>query len=276
MNGDSPRDAVVVERIEETDDIFTLRLAFSDQEGFEVFRFQPGQFNMVYLHGVGEVPISIVSDPEDPHYFDHTIRSVGRVTEGLFALRQGDHVGIRGPFGRGWPLAQAEGRDLLIVTGGLGCAPVVALINYVMRRRQHFGRVTIMQGVRHSHDLIWRERYDAWAQQPDTEVLLAADSSGGDHHFYEGPVIELFSKTGLDPQHGIALLCGPERMMLAAIQQLQQRGFSDESLWLSMERNMQCGNGQCGHCQFGPLFICKDGPVFCYSEIKDHFGVKGF
>ena len=156
---DVPRAARVVERIQESPDIFTLRLEYPDAREQHPFDFAPGQFNMLYLHGVGEVPISIVSDPNDDRYFDHTIRALGRVTRGLSNLSEGDFVGVRGPFGVGWPLAEAEGKDVVIVTGGLGCAPVVAVINYLFRRREQFGYITILQGVKHHDDLIWRERY---------------------------------------------------------------------------------------------------------------------
>ncbi len=165
-----PHSVEVVERIEESPGIFTLRLRFSDPAVHAAYSFEPGQFNMLYLPEVGEVPISIVSDPEDEHMVDHTIRAVGRVTRGLQALRAGDRLGLRGPYGKGWPLAEAEGREVAIITGGLGCAPVVAAINYILRRRERYGRLVIMQGVRHSDDLIWRERYNAWARLENVDV----------------------------------------------------------------------------------------------------------
>lgn len=271
-----PRQARVLERIQESADIFTLRLEYPDEAGQRRFVFAPGQFNMVYLHGVGEVPISIVSDPENAHCFDHTIRAVGRVTEGLSNLKPGDSVGIRGPFGRGWPLAEAEGKDLVIVTGGLGCAPVVAVINYVFRRRERFGHVTLLQGVKHRNDLIWRDRYTEWAGQPNTTVALAADNPERDDRLFEGNVVQLFDRVDLNPENGIGLLCGPEIMMHFAIEALRSKGYADTDLWVSMERNMHCANGQCGHCQVGPLFVCRDGPVFRYDQVAQWFYRKGF
>jgi NAD(P)H-flavin reductase len=265
-----------MERIQESSDIFTLRLHYPDAEGGRPFVFAPGQFNMVYLHGVGEVPISIVSDPEDDHYFDHTIRSLGRVTRGLERLREGDHVGIRGPFGRGWPLAEAEGKDLVIVTGGLGCAPVVAVINYIFRRRERFGHVTLLQGVKHRNDLIWRERYAQWSEQPDTLVALAADNPDHDRSLFQGNVVQLFDRIELPSDNAIAMLCGPEIMMKFSVEALLERGFSTTDLWVSMERNMQCATGLCGHCQVGPLFVCRDGPVFRYDQVAEWFYRKGF
>ena len=270
-----PFEAEVVERIQESPTVFTLRLRFTDEEQHRRYQFAPGQFNMVYLYGVGEVPISIVSDPVDEHLYDHTIRVVGRVTRGLAEVKEGQHVGIRGPFGRGWPLTKAEGRDVLIVTGGLGCAPVVSVINYIISRRERFGRLTIMQGVKHSDDLLWRERYKLWSQMPDTRVIVAADTGGKQWPWRVGPVIDMFDELQLKPDRTIAMMCGPEGMMRAAINRLLELGMVPGMLFMSMERNMQCAVGHCGHCQYGGQFICKNGPVFAYSEIKDIFGQVG-
>ena len=271
-----PRPARVVDRVNEATGIFTLRLEYTEADAQRDFEFEPGQFNMLYLHGVGEVPISIISDPRDSHFILHTVRAVGRVTRGLAGLRVGDEVGLRGPFGRGWPLRAAENKDLVIVTGGLGCAPVVSVINYIFRRRQRFGRVFILQGVRHSNDLIWRERYAAWQRDPGTTVLLAADVTTPGDTLFRGTVVDLFERVDASLEGSVAMLCGPEVMMLAAVAELRTRGLEDRDIWLSLERNMHCGSGHCGHCQFGPRFVCHGGPVFSYDEIADWFGVKGF
>jgi NAD(P)H-flavin reductase len=271
-----PWEAEVIEHIREAPDIVTLRLRLTDPKARAAYRFAPGQFNMVYLYGVGEVPISIVSDPEDEHALDHTIRAVGRVTRALVRLEQGARLGIRGPYGRGWPMSSAEGKDVVIVTGGLGCAPVMSVINFVLKRRERFGRLTIMQGVRHSNDLIWREHYERWSQLPDTQVLLAADVGGHNWPYSVGNVTVLLDRAKLDPANGIVMMCGPERMMQASARELLKRGFAREDLWLSLERNMQCGIGHCGHCQYGPKFVCHDGPVFHYPEIEALFGRTGF
>ena len=271
-----PHEAEIVERIEETPTIFTLRLRFTDPIAHANFSFTPGQFNMLYLYGVGEVPISIVSDPQDEHMYDHTIRAVGRVTNGLARLKVGDRLGVRGPFGRGWPLGEAEGKDVLIATGGLGCAPVVSVINYVLRRRERYGRLTIMQGVKHADDLIWRSKYEQWSRLPNTQVLLAASQGGPRWPWYVGHVPVLLEEAEIKKQGCTAMMCGPEGMMIAVIKALQERGFSEEHIWLSMERNMQCGDGKCGHCQHGGKFVCKDGPVFSYPQVKSLLGTKGF
>lgn len=271
-----PCEAEIVERIQESDAVFTLRLRFTDAVMRENYRFWPGQFNMVYLYGVGEVPISIISDPEDERLLDHTIRAVGRVTDGLARLKPGDRVGIRGPYGHGWPLKEATGRDVVVVTGGLGCAPAVSAVNYIIKRRAEYGRLAIIQGVKKSKELIYRARYDAWARVPDTRVMLAADSGDAMWPGHVGLVTDLFDRVEFDQGNTLAMMCGPEGMMVAAARTLAQRGVAEGNIFLSMERNMHCAVGLCGHCQFGGKFICKDGPVFRYPDVKDLLGIRGF
>ena len=270
-----PMAAEVVDLIQESKTIFTLRLQLIDPEDRVNYQFMPGQFNMLYLFGVGEVPISIVSDPLDEGVIDHTIRIVGRVTKGLAQLNKGDQVGVRGPFGRGWPLALARNKDLLIVTGGLGCAPVVAAINFALKRRGHYRKLSIVQGVKHSNDLIWQERYDSWRQIEGVEVFLAADESGPAWPFHTGRITELLDKVSVDTEHCLAMICGPEGMMYRAADQLITMGISPFDIYLSLERNMQCAVGHCGHCQFGSDFICKDGPVFVYPDVRDRLLMEG-
>lgn len=276
MNPYLPAEAEIVERIQESPSVFTLRLELCDQATRSDYRFAPGQFNMLYLYGVGEVPISIVSDPQDPVHLAHTIRVVGRVTRGLSELRPGDRVGLRGPYGRGWPLQEAQGHDVLIVTGGLGCAPVVAVINYIIMRRPLFGHLTIIQGVKHAEDLLWRDRYAYWSGLPDTEVMLSADHGGPLWPWHVGLVTDVFDHARITAKRTLVMICGPEGMMRASINALMWRGVPEEHVYLSMERNMQCAVGHCGHCQYGGAFICRQGPVFAYPEIKALFNVRGF
>jgi NAD(P)H-flavin reductase len=264
----SPQLARIVERVQESEDIFTLRLQFKDPAQQENYRFLPGQFNMLYLPGAGEVPISLSSDPEENEYFSHTIRVAGRVTRGLDKLGAGDEVGLRGPYGRGWPLDAAEGRDVIIVTGGLGCAPVVAVIHYVLKRRERFRRLIILQGVKHSHDLIWRASYERWAQAPDTQVLIAANATEAIWPWHVGSPVDLVSQAEFEPANAVAMICGPEGMIVAAAKSLAARKLPEADIHVSLERNMQCALGLCGHCQLGGKFLCKDGPVFAYPEVK--------
>ncbi|MGB0203853.1 MAG: FAD/NAD(P)-binding protein [Neptuniibacter sp.] len=270
-----PMPARVLEVIKESETIFTLRLRLENHEDRLRYQFMPGQFNMLYLFGVGEVPISIVSDPLDEGVIDHTIRIVGRVTRGLAQLKADDIVGLRGPYGRGWPLALARDKDLLIVTGGLGCAPVVAAINFALKRKEHYRKLCIVQGVKHSNDLIWRKRYEMWKRLDEVEVFLAADESGPSWPFHKGRITELLDKVNVDPENCLAMICGPEGMMYRVADRLVEMDISPYNIYLSMERNMQCAIGHCGHCQFGGDFICKDGPVFVYPDVREKLLMEG-
>lgn len=268
-----PREAEVVRHTAESADTFTLQLRLTDGAPY---RFSPGQFNMLYLFGGGEVPISIVTDDAETGLLTHTIRSLGRITQGLARLRPGDRVGLRGPFGRGWPMVTAEGKDVVVVTGGLGCAPSVSIIHHVLAHPEDYGHLNILQGVKHTDDLIWREQYAAWAALPEVTVLLAADVAGPDWQGHVGLVTALFEQLTLHPQRTIAMLCGPEIMMRAAADGLHFRGLPADAIYLSMERNMQCGVGHCGHCQTGAHFVCRDGPVFAWPEVRELLGTRGF
>jgi len=271
-----PHEAIILERIQEGPNLFTLRLKLTDQKLQDAYEFEPGQFNMLYLYGVGEVAISIVSDPEDSHIIDHTIRVVGRVTKGMAKLKTGDRIGLRGPYGHGWPMTESKQKDVVIVTGGLGCAPVVSVINYIEQRREEFGRLNIVQGVKHTADFIWKDRYDKWRELPNTKVLLAADVGEALWPWHIGPVTTLFDQLGFDPENVSVMMCGPQGMMRVVCDHMLDKNVSASQLFLSMERNMQCAVGHCGHCQYGSMFICKDGPVFSYEKIRDLFETKGF
>jgi NAD(P)H-flavin reductase len=271
-----PHAATVVARTQESPGIFTLQLRLDDAAAQAAYRFAPGQFNMLYLYGVGEVPISIMSDPEDRDGIGHTLRALGRVTNGLAALQPGDSVGLRGPYGRGWPLQEASGCDIVLVTGGLGCAPVVSVIHYILKRRERFGKLVIIQGVKHAEDLIWREQYDRWAKLPDTQVLVAASEGAALWPWHVGRVTELFALARFNADCAVAMMCGPEGMMRAAADSLLSRGLPESRLFLSMERNMQCAVGRCGHCQFGGAFVCRDGPVFDWGQVKTLLAERGF
>ncbi len=268
--------AELIERRQESSDVFTLQLRLVDSQQREQYRFQPGQFNMVYLHGVGEVAISIVSDREDPTLLNHTIRAVGRVTRGLEQLQTGQQIGLRGPYGRGWPMEQAKSKDLVVVTGGLGCAPVVAAIHEVEQQRAAYGRLAIIEGVRHHQDLIYPDRFHHWEQMERTDVVLCCShDKAAPWPWHTGRVTAHLDQLGFDLPDAVAMLCGPEGMMAAAAETLIQQGMSGDSIWLSLERNMQCGDGFCGHCQLGSHFVCRDGPVFNWSEIGGALKVKG-
>jgi sulfhydrogenase subunit gamma (sulfur reductase) len=267
--------ATIVEKIREADDIDTYRLQFVDEQVRRSYRFSAGQFNMVYLFGVGEVAISIVSDPDRPDSLDHTIRAVGRVTRAIAGLKIGDVLGIRGPFGQGWPLADIRGKDIVVVTGGLGCAPVVGAIEYIFRRRSDFGAVRILHGVKTPHDLLYHERFETWRQHPDTKVYLTSDRADKNWQYHVGVVTGLFHEVRIDPTRTAVLMCGPEIMMRLGAPILIDRGIPATSIYVSLERHMECGIGLCGHCQMGPYFLCKDGPVMRYDRVAQWLGRAG-
>lgn len=229
--------------------------------------FAPGQFNMLYVFGVGEVAISLSGDAERGTTFVHTLRNVGAVSGALTALQVGASVGVRGPFGRGWPLAEAEGADVLLVAGGLGLAPLRPALYAILARRERYGRVVIMVGSRSPEDILYRRELEHWRRRSDLEVLLTVDHADADWRGHVGVVPALIPHAGLDPAETLALVCGPEVMMRFTANALLAAGIRPERIHLSMERNMKCAVGQCGHCQFGPFFVCKDGPVLRYDRI---------
>ena len=269
-----PEPAEIVEKRSFGSDIHVYRLRTLDRSARARFDFVPGQFNMVYVPGVGEVAISISSDPDDED-LEHTIRIVGRTTRVIARLEAGDVLGLRGPYGHGWPLHAARFKDVLVVTGGLGCAPVTGAIDYMFRRRQSYGHLTILHGVKKSADLVHRTRFEAWRREPDTTVLLTADQPDRAWRDRSGVVTELFDEIQMDPARTVAFLCGPEVMLHYAVRTLRRRGLPDDRIFLSIERNMHCAVGVCGHCQLGPEFVCKDGPIFPYRRLARFFAVRG-
>jgi NAD(P)H-flavin reductase len=250
----------------ETDDTFTLLIDPPKNNGTG-FSFVPGQFNMVYSFGIGESAISISSDPAKPNILAHTIHRVGIVTSALSKVKRGDLIGIRGPFGRGWPLEEAVGKDVCIATGGIGLAPLRPVIYSLIRRRDAFRRIIILYGARSPLDLLYRVELEQWSKLPNIEVITTVDRGDWTWKGYIGVVTNLFSYIKMDSRETIAMVCGPEVMMKFTVEELQRRGLTPEQIYISMERNMKCGVGLCGHCQFGPKFICKDGPVFRLPEV---------
>jgi len=250
----------------ETDDTFTLVL--QDESGGPKLTFAPGQFNMVYVFGAGEIPISISGDPTSS-VLVHTTRAVGTVTRVMARLRRGDMLGIRGPFGTPWPLQDVHGHDVVIVAGGIGLAPLRPALYDVLSHRDEFGKVVLLYGTRTPSDILFREELEQWRARFDLEVYVTVDRAQAGWRGNVGVVTTLIHKSPFDPQKTTAMVCGPEIMMRFTALELQKRGVSPDSIYLSLERNMKCGIGLCGHCQFGPLFVCKDGPVFSYSRIKD-------
>ncbi|NUN96468.1 MAG: FAD/NAD(P)-binding protein [Candidatus Omnitrophica bacterium] len=251
---------------QETSDTFTLALAPSC--GRKCPAFRPGQFNMLYVFGVGEVPISISGDPATPETLVHTTRAVGAVTAAMKKMRPGDQLGVRGPYGTEWPVAEAHDRDVVIVAGGIGLAPLRPALYSLLNHRERYGRVVLLYGTRSPEDILYRTEIQKWRSQFDLDVHVTVDRATGKWRGNVGVVTSLIPKAPFDPYHATAFVCGPEIMMRYTILALLKRGVEKDSIHLSMERNMKCAVGFCGHCQIGPLFVCRDGPVFGYPRLE--------
>ncbi len=255
----------------ETADTFTLDLTPMDET---MPAFLPGQFNMLYVFGVGEAPISISGDPARNTTMVHTIRAVGVVTHAMQQLRRGAVVGLRGPFGSAWPVAAAQGNDVVIVAGGIGLAPLRPVLYHVLANRARYGRVLLLYGARTPDDLLYTRELERWRGRFDLDVQVTVDSATQSWYGNVGVVTRLITRATFDPANTIALLCGPEVMMRFSVAELQRRGVAVDNIFVSMERNMKCAVGFCGHCQYGPTFVCKDGPVFRYDHIQPWFGKR--
>ena len=234
--------------------------------------FAPGQFSMLYAYGVGEVPLSISGDPAVPNRLVYTIRSVGAVSKALISSRPGDAIAMRGPFGTSWPVEKAKGGDILLVAGGIGLAPLRPAIYHIARNRKDYGRLVILYGARNPKELLFTKQLKAWSALPETEIVTTVDVGGASWRGHVGVVTKLFGFVTLRPEKTTVMTCGPEIMMRFVVRELKSRGFAGEQIYLSMERNMKCAVGFCGHCQMGPYFICKDGPVFAFPQMRHWMG----
>lgn len=229
------------------------------------FRFQPGQFNMLYAFGAGEVPISIAGDPQEPGRLLHTIRAVGRVTRKLAELAPGQAVGVRGPYGQAWPLGEARGGDLIVVAGGIGLAPLRPVVLAALAARAAFGRLILCYGARTPADLLYQDDLPAW-EALGVEVSVIVDRGDPGWQGETGVVTKLLGRLRIEPERVSAMLCGPEVMMRFAARELERLGLARSRLWVSLERSMKCGTGLCGHCQLGPLLLCRDGAPVRYDR----------
>lgn len=245
---------------QETHDTWTLEL---EPFGDPPEPLAPGQFAMLYAFGAGEVPISVSA----PH--THTVRAVGAVTEAICRAGEGDTVGVRGPFGVGWPLSLAEGRDVVVLAGGIGLAPLRPVIYELLgERRDRYGAVNILYGGRSPEELLYVDELESWRARFDVNVDVTVDAAPPGWHGRVGVVTTLIPRAVFDPGNAIAMMCGPDVMMRFTASALRAQGLPGESIWLSLERSMKCAVGHCGHCQLGPLFICKDGPVARLDRVE--------
>jgi NAD(P)H-flavin reductase len=230
---------------------------------------RPGQFVEVSVLGVGEAPISISSSPSRSNgSFELCVRKVGDVTNALHRLEPGDIVGIRGPFGRGFPFEKFRGKDVLFAPGGLGLAPLRSLINQVMDERAMFGRVIILYGARNPSELLFKDELQQWASRTDVELLVTVDKGDETWSGNIGVITTLFRKISINPRNTVGVTCGPPVMYRYVLMELFGKGISEGNIYLSLERRMKCGVGKCGHCQINNVYACQSGPVFPYSEIK--------
>jgi len=274
----TPFEATIKWTRKETRDTFTCAVRISNREIQKGYRFVPGQFNMLYVPGIGEAPISMSSSPLDRDIM-HTVRIAGDVTTALSLLRAGEVIGIRGPFGRGWPIEEAKDLDLLIVAGGLGIAPLRSVARHIMKthspkKKTAHPRRMLLYGAKTPKDIVFRDEFPRFRDTFD--VSLSVDRADPEEYWRgeTGLVTQLFNRLSLDPVRTIVFVCGPEIMMQTSVRELILREVPEEKIFVSMERNMNCGMGICGHCFFGPKFVCKDGPVFRFSEISGLMGTK--
>lgn len=269
INYFTPGEATIINRIQESPDIFSLFLKLTNPSLHQSYKQAiPGQFVMVYCYGIGEVPISIADGFTEDYSCQLTIRAHGLVTRKLSALQIGESVGLRGPFGQGWPLQQVQHKDVIIITGGIGCAPTLGAIKHILRYRHQYGATHILHGVKQSEELIYRDDYQQWNEVATIDISFTAEANPSPN-WHTGYVTTLIDQLKIPkPSDTVCFICGPEIMMIKAAEQLAQRQLALNNIFLSLERNMHCGIGHCGHCQCGSQFICKDGPVFSYEKIR--------
>ena len=264
-----PESAVILKTKQQTYDTVTFTMAFVDERQSQ-YSFHPGQFNMVGIFGIGEAPISISSEPARQDSFDHTVRIVGNLTRNLRQMEVGDVVGVRGPYGSGWPLDKAVGKDVLVVAGGIGLAPLRPVVTHILANRSQFGSLEILYGARTPQDLLYTDEFESWRSSADCTVSATVDTmpEGQRWDGQVGVVTTLYKEMKTRPKDTVVMMCGPQIMMKFGIIGLEKDGFSPDDIFVSLERRMKCGVGMCGHCQTGPAHVCKDGPVFQYSQLR--------
>jgi NAD(P)H-flavin reductase len=271
-----PHWAEIVKIIPEAEGVSTLIFKFTDPEVQKRYHFEPGQFNMLYIPNYGEAAISMSSDLESANgLLVHTIRHIGNVSRAASRLKVGDVVGIRGPFGTSWPLDAIEGMDVVIACGGIGLPPLRGAIQRIVRNREKFGKVLLLYGARTPKDLMFPTEYEPW-QKAGIEIQVTVDRGDENWTGRVGVVPMWFYNFKVDPHKTAVLTCGPEIMMRFVIFEALARRIPPARIYVSLERNMKCGQGACGHCQQGPFFICKDGPVFPFSALEKIFNVEEY
>lgn len=257
---------------DETEDTFTIQLHPVDND--TNFEFKPGQFCMLHAFGIGESAISISGDPKIKNVITHTIKKLGSVTKILEALNLGATIGVRGPFGEPWPIQESVAKNVVIAAGGIGLAPLRPVIYHIQANRDKFKKVWLFYGARSSKDLIYEAEIAEWRQRGDIDIHMTVDKGTLLWRGSVGTVTSLIEKIGVEANNTVAMVCGPEIMIYFTVLCLEKMGLSKEAIYVSMERNMQCGIGYCGHCMCGAKFICKDGPVLKYTDAEQLLKVK--
>ena len=261
--------AKITRRHQELSDVVTFEMEVEGWAGFA-----PGQFNMLSVFGIGEIPISISGPISDTGRIVHTIRDVGLASKALCALKKGAKLGLRGPYGVPWPVDKAQGRDVVVIAGGLGLAPVRPILYELVEHRDRYGKITLLYGARNPDEILFGDELAQWRSRLDFGVEVTVDRATESWHGHVGVVTSLLRSADFAPATTTAFVCGPEIMMRFAAGGLVEMGVAPTDVWVSMERNMQCGIGLCGHCQLGPVFVCKDGPVFDWATMKPLMAVK--
>jgi len=265
--------AKIVSTTPESPGVATYDILIKDSAIAQQYGFRPGQFNMLYVPGIGEAAISISGDPAKNPVLAHTIRAAGNVTQAIAKLGQGGSIGLRGPFGTGWPIEECKGKDVILVAGGIGMAPLRPVVYSMLADRSSFGDINLLMGARTPDGLLYPEEWSAWKSQIDVQQTV--DRVEDDWQGHVGVVTSLLERLPIRrPQDTILMTCGPEVMMRYTIRSVLSREVPETSVWLSMERNMNCAVGFCGHCQLGPDFVCKDGPVLRYDRVAPFFKVN--
>jgi NAD(P)H-flavin reductase len=266
--------AVIANITPEVPGVATYHLRFRDAELQMRYRYLPGQFNMLYLPGVGEMPISLSGGSDGTGTWDHTVRVAGNVTRTLAALGTGATLGMRGPYGTGWPLDACAGADIVLIAGGIGLPPMRPVIHYVTAQRKRFGNVALLYGARAPDTLLYTREYETWSDAR-LDVQTTVDRSAANWLGNVGVVPMLLDRLRpLVPGNTVLMLCGPEVMMRYTVRTALERGLRKDQIWVSLERNMQCAVGLCGHCLLGPAFVCKDGPIFRYDKIEPYLDIE--
>lgn len=265
-----PSTVEIVNVKRQTVDVKTYTVRFAKEQDRKKFRVMPGQFIMVSIPGLGEAPFSLSAVPEKTDSFDTTIRTVGNVTSVLNRCSVGARLGVRGPYGRPWPIKEAKGKDVLLVAGGIGLAPLRPVITTIRKNRRAYGNFEILYGARTPSDQVFTDEYEEWRRTARTRLSLTVDSvpTGVIWPHETGVVTGLFEDMETSPENSIVMTCGPEIMMRFVVRGLLARNFRKDQIYVSLERRMKCGMGHCGHCQIGEKFVCRDGPVFTYLELE--------